>query len=171
MNVRFPFVVLLSVVVLSLGFVAGCGSEDAAKTDENEAEGVDPHDVPITDEQKEQLREETAKFADAVARVKKLRDAVEKETKDGIPENPFEAHQALDLAAILTGWLPEIARNSGASMEQLEKTVTPAANELGELFDKIHLNIDDKKDPGFASVREQMDTRIAELEALTIPKE
>jgi len=174
MNVRFHFVVLLSVAVASLGLMAGCGQEGQTAGDQNaapsdsdgqHAEAVDPHDVPITEEQKQQLREETAKFADAVARIKKFRDAVEQETKDGLPANPFEAHQALDKADLLTQWLPKTAQDSGVAMEHLE-TVTPAAEELRELFDKIHLNIDNRVDPDFVSVKQQMDARIAELEAI-----
>ena len=167
MNVRFPFLVLLSVTVVSFGLVIGCGDQDAAQPDSSgqHAEGVDPHDVPLTEEQKQQLREETAKFADAVAKVKKLRDAVEQETKDGIPENPFEAHQALDKADIVVQWLPQIARDSGVAKEHWE-TISPAANELREHFDKVHQNIDNKVDPDFGSVEQQMDAKIAELEAI-----
>ena len=167
MNVRFPFVVLFSVTLVSLGFVVGCGEQDAAQPDSGgrQAEGVDPHDVPLTEEQKEQLREEAAKFADAVTKVKELRDAVERETQDGIPEDPFEAHQALDKADIVVQWLPEIARDSGVAKEHWE-TVNTAANELREAFDKVHQNIDNKVDPDFASVQQQMDARIAELEAI-----
>ncbi len=122
--------------------------------------------MPITEEQKQQLRAETAKFADAVAKVKELRDAVGRETKDGIPENPFAAHQALDKADIITQWLPEIARDSGVAKEHWE-TVNTAAGDLREAFDKVHLNIDNKVDPDFASVEQQMDAKIAELEAIT----
>jgi len=174
MNIRISLVALLSVVVLSLGLMVGCGQQgptagdpDAAQPDSGgqDAKAVNPHDVPITDEQKQQLREETAKFADAVAKVKELRDAVERETKNGIPANPFEAHQALDKADIIVQWLPEIARDSGVAKEHWE-TVTTAANELREFFDKVHLNIDNKVDPDFASVQQKMDARIAELEAI-----
>ncbi len=174
MNVRFHFVVLLSVAVTSFSLMTGCGQDgqtggdqDSAQSDSDgqQGEAVDPHDVPITEEQRQQLREETAKFADAVAKVKELRDVVERETQDGIPESPFEAHQALDKADIITEWLPKIAQDSGVAKEHWE-AVTTAANELREAFDKVHLNIDNKVDPDFASVQQQMDTRIGELEAI-----
>jgi hypothetical protein len=174
MNLRFHSIVLLSVAVTSIGLMTGCGQQgqtgdgqDATEPDSGgqQAEAVDPHDMPITDEQKQQLREETAKFADAVAKVKELRDTVESETQDGIPENPFEAHQALDKADIIVQWLPEIARDSGVAKEHWE-TVNTAANELREAFDKVHLNIDNKVDPDFASVQQQMDARIGELQAI-----
>ena len=174
MNVRFSFVALLSVTVLSLGLMAGCGrqgqtggDQDATHPDSGcqHAEGVDPHDVPITEEQKQQLRKETAKFADAVARIKKFRDAVQEETKGGLPANPFAAHQALDRADLVVQWLPKIARDSGVPKENWE-TIATAANELREAFDKVHQNIDDKADPDFASVQQKMDAKIAELEAI-----
>ena len=174
MRIRFPFFVLLSAFILSLGLTAGCGQQgktggDKKATESNgggpQAKAVNPHDLPITEEQKQQLREETAKFGDAVAKVEQLRDAVERETKNGIPANPFEAHQALDKADIIVQWLPEIARNSGVAKEHWE-TITTAANELREMFDKVHLNIDNKVDPDFASVQQKMDARIAELAAI-----
>jgi hypothetical protein len=174
MNVRFPFVVLLSVAVVSLGFVIGCGSQDqaggdpdAAQSDEgdNQAGPVDPHDVPITEEQEQQLREETATLAGAVAKIKEFRDTVEQETQDGIPENPFEAHQALDKANIVAKRLSEIARESGVAKEHWE-AVTKAAKKLRESFETVHQNIDKKADPDFASVKQQMDARIVELEAI-----
>ncbi len=174
MNVRFHFVVLLSIAVASLGLMTGCGRQDQTGGDQDpvqsdsdgqDAEGVDPHDMPITEEQKQQLREETAKFADLVAKVKELRDTVERETQDGIPKNPFAAHQALDKADIIVQWLPKVAQDSGVAKEHWV-TVTTAANELREAFDTVHLNIDNKVDPDFASVQQQMDTRIGELEAI-----
>ncbi len=174
MNVRCPYVVLMSAAVFSLGLLIGCGPQGETGGDRQatesgsvgqDGEAVDPHDKPITEEQKQQLREETATLADAVAKVKELRDAVKRETLSGIPEDPFEAHQALDKADIVTQWLPKIAQDSGVAKEHWE-TITPAANELRELFDTVHLNIDNKVDPDFASVEQQMDARIAELEAI-----
>lgn len=174
MKVRFSLAILSCVGIVCLGILTGCGQQSREPSSQNGGQAgdsgaqqgeVDPHDVPLTEEQKQQMREETAKFADAVAKVKELRDAVERETQDGIPENPFEAHQALDKADIVVQWLPEIARDSGVAKEHWE-TITPAANELRELFDKVHQNIDNKVDPDFGSVEQQMDARIAELEAI-----
>ena len=174
MKFRFSFVVLTSAVALSVTLMIGCGQpgptgggQDGSESGsaDQSVEVVDPHDVPITEEQKQQLREETAQFADAVAKVKEYREAVERETQNGLPENPFEAHQALDRADIVVQWLPEIARDSGVAKEHWE-AVTTAANELRELFDTVHLNIDNKVDPDFASVEQPMDARIGELEAI-----
>lgn len=173
MTHRISLVMLLSIALFSLNLATGCGKPDpgadgqpaAQAENAGQAEAVDPHDVPITEEQKQQMREETAKFADAVAKVKQLRDAVARETKDGLLSNPFEAHQALDKADIIVQWLPEIAQNSGVPKDQWEAVAT-ASSTLRELFDEVHLNIDGKKDPGFAAVQKEMDAQIAKLEAV-----
>ena len=125
-----------------------------------------PHDVPITEEQKAELRKQTAKFPDAVAKVKEFRNATEAETKNGIPQNPYNAHQALDKADLLLQWLPGIARDSGVPVEQLE-TVTTTANDLRTLFEQVHQNIDNKKDPNFAGVAAEIDKKIGQLEKVS----
>ena len=174
MKVRFSLAMLSCAGVVCLGTLVGCGQQgpeppspggDPVAESGAQQEEVDPHDVPITDEQKEQLREATAKFSDAVAKVKELRDAVERETQGGLPENPFEAHQALDKADIVVQWLPQIARDSEVPKEHWE-AVNTAANDLREMFDQVHQNIDNKADPDFSSVQQQMDAKIAELEAI-----
>jgi len=173
-TIRFRPAVLFSAGLVCFGLILGCGQKDQADGDQRaarsdsggeQAETVDPHDVPITEEQKQQLRKETANFADAVSRIKEFRDVVQEETKDGLPENPFEAHQALDRVDLVVQWLPGIARDSGVPKEHWE-TINTAANELRELFEKVHQNIDNKADPDFASVEEQIDAKIAELEAI-----
>jgi hypothetical protein len=174
MKVRFSLAAVSLVGVVCLGIIAGCGQEDQTPSPQNEGqaadsggqqEAVDPHDVPLTDEQKQQMREATKTLASAVAKIKQFRNTVEQETKDGLPENPLEVHQALDKADLLVQWLPEIARDSGVPKEHW-KTINTAANQLRELFEKVHLNIDSKADPDFASVEEQMDAKIAELQAI-----
>jgi len=124
-----------------------------------------PHDVPITDQQKADLRKQTAKYADAVARIKDFRNAVETETKNGIPANPYKAHQALDQVDLVLQWLPGIARDSGIPNTKWE-AVTTTANELRTLFEAVHQNIDNKKNPDFASVAGKIDQQIGELEKI-----
>ncbi len=105
---------LLVFIAACFSFVAGCGQTEQKPAGDNAsvAEGGDddynPHDVPITEEQKAQLRNQAAKYADAVAKVKQFRNEVEQETAAGIPENPYQAHQALDQADLVLQWLPEI---------------------------------------------------------------
>ena len=173
MKARFSSMMLICVCMISAGLMIGCGPGEPpgdepapapAEGDSAHDGEIDPHDVPITEEQEAQLKVETAKFADAVAKVKELRDVIEQETKDGIPENPFEAHQALDKLDIVLPWLPGTARDSDVAKENWEQ-VNTAATSLRELFESIHQNIDDGKDPGFAAIKADIDAKIAELSA------
>ena len=174
MKFRFNVAMLLSVSVLSLSLMTGCtnterSGDDPAVPEANgggeEAVPFDHTDVPITDEQKAEMKKQATTLGGAIAMIKEYRDAVEVETKDGIPANPFEAHQALDKADIVTEWLPQIAMDSGIANEQIMK-VTPAARALQEAFDKVHLNIDAGKNPDFASVKDLINAKITELEAI-----
>jgi hypothetical protein len=163
-----------SLALLLIAGVVGCGQArqdqatkgGSAKPAAEDKGDYNPHDAPITEEQKAELRKETAKFPAAVAKVKEFRNATEEETKNGIPANPFKAHQALDKADLLLQWLPGIARDSGVPAEQLE-TVTTTANDLRTLFEQVHQNIDNKKDPNFAAVAAQIDQNITQLEKVS----
>jgi len=168
MSIRYSLALLLIIAV------TGCNraqQDQAAKprSDKPAAEGkgdYNPHDVPITEEQKTELRKQVAKFPDAIAKLKELRNATEAETKNGIPQNPYKAHQALDQADLLLQWLPGIARDSGVPNEKWE-SVTTTANDLRTLFEQVHQNIDNKKDPNFAGVAAGIDQKISELEQIS----
>ncbi len=174
MSTRFSCALLLAFGVGCLGTLSGCGQTEKQAASGGGAPVVDgkddynPHDAPITEEQKAELREQTAKFADAVATLKQFRNEVEQETAAGIPENPFQAHQALDRADLVLQWLPEIARNSGIAKEHWE-AVNNSANELRTFFEQVHQNIDNKEDPNFAAVAAAIDQKLAGLEAIPSP--
>lgn len=179
MSRRFSLSLLLPFSIAVFGVMAGCnqtaqepagdGEEPAAHGHDHAAGGhdhVDPHDVPITEEQKTELRNQTAKFADAVTTIKQYRDEIEQETAAGIPENPFKAHQALDKADLVLEWLPEIARDSGVPKEHWE-AVNTSANDLRTLFEQVHQNIDDNQDSNFAAVAGEIDQKLAGLAEIT----
>lgn len=167
-----PALLSVAVIIVS-GVLVGCsqsGKDQAAKSGGDQPVAkvkgdYNPHDVPITEEQKTALRRQVAQYPDAVAKVKELRDETERETKDGIPQNPYKAHQALDMADLLLQWLPEITRDSGVAKENWE-AVNTTANDLRTLFEQVHQNIDNKKDPNFAGVAAEIDLKIAELEKI-----
>jgi hypothetical protein len=168
MSIRFSLALLLIVGVV------GCSQPKQAQTAKSASAkpaaadkgDYNPHDVPITEEQKAEMRKQAAKFPDAVAKLKELRNETEAETKNGIPQNPYKAHQALDKADLLLQWLPGIARDSGVPAEKLE-SVTTTANDLRTLFERIHENVDNKRDPNFAGVAAEIDKKIAELEKVS----
>jgi len=172
MSIRFP-IAFLSLALVDLIALSGCSPSSptpettpVAKPEAGgSADAYNPHDMPITEEQKTQLRQEASEFPKAVAVIEDLRNATETETKSGIPENPYKAHQALDKADLVLQWLPEIARDSGVPKEHWE-TVNTTANALRTSFEKVHQNIDNKQDPDFASVAGEIDSQIAKLKEI-----
>jgi hypothetical protein len=171
MTMRLPFVLSLSVSMFAMTLSIGCtqtapeqaggGEAPAAQADTD----LDPHDVPITEEQKAELRDQTAEFTDAVATIARFRNEIEQETAAGIPEHPFRAHQALDKADLVLQWLPQIARQSYIPKSHWE-AITTSANALRTLFDQVHLNIDNREDPGFAAVADDIDAKLAALQEI-----
>ena len=173
---RVSVVLCAGLVITSFCLVAGCQQEASKESGKTSTGGsaadtaqkeYNPHDVPITEEQKAQLKEDTAKLSGAVAKLKELRNATDQETKAGIPENPYKAHQALDQADLVLQWLPQIARDSGVAKEHWEE-INTTANELRTLFEKVHQNIDDQKHPDFASVAQGIDQKVARLEEISV---
>jgi hypothetical protein len=160
---------VLTLLCVGVASLAGCGQSDQppatggdAPTARSGDDDYNPHDVPITEEQKQQLREQAADLPKAVEILQQLRDATERETKDGIPENPYEVHQSLDKADLVLSWLPKIAEDSGVAKEHWAE-VNTTANDLRNLFEKVHQNVDSKQDPDFASVAGEIDAKITRL--------
>lgn len=119
--------------------------------------GADPHDVVIT----EKDVKKPADFNDAVARIKQYRDQIERDTATA---TPGLAHRPLDELDIVLKWLPGIARDSNVPKSEWE-AINTTGNQLRELFEKVHGNIDAKKNPDFPSVKKGVDEGIGRLEA------
>ena len=171
MKVRFSLAIATYSFAICLAALAGCQKKSDVASgpgaeNEAESEAIDPHDLPLTDDQKQQLQKETAAFGDAVGVIQQLRDTIRDEVSDGLPDNPTNVHQALDKADLVVQWLPTIARDSGVAKEHWE-VVNTTANDLRELFEKVHQNIDNGEDPGFPEVAPEIETRIGELETIS----
>ena len=117
----------------------------------------DPDDVPIT----EKDVRKPADYADAIARIKTYRDQIRDEIDAG---RPTKAHRPLDELDIVLGWLEGIAREGNVSQQKC-KEVHSAAQKMRKLFDKVHANIDAKRDPDFASIANEVAAAIKKLEA------
>ena len=177
MLMRFSLVMALSLMIAGVGLLVGCnnttenstGSNPETPTAEESEDDYNPHDMPITDEQESQLRSETAQFPAAVAKIAELRDAVKEGTANGIPENPYETHQALDKVDLVLQWLPEIADSFGVPTEHWEE-INTSANDLRNSFEQVHQNIDSKQDPDFAGVAETINQKIVRLQEIAESK-
>ena len=177
MTVRFNMTYVTLLSVLSLGLAIGCGRTEPSKTptkkDATQAKsadthdhgdgsgphshGDDPHDVKIT----EADVKKPADYKDAVARIKEYRKDIEAKAGGDVPG---KSHRPLDELDIVLKWLPGIARDSNVPKNQWE-TINTNTQKLRELFEKVHQNIDNKKNPDFPGVAKDVDETIGRLEA------
>jgi hypothetical protein len=174
MSARCSVGIWLTVIITSVLLVNGCrrGEQDGSVVSggsDPEAGGqsqeYNPHDVPITEEQKAQLKADTAQFGAAVEMTRELTNTIKEETKAGIPDNPYQAHQALDKADLVLQWLPHVARDSGMAKEHWEE-INTTANQLRTLFENVHQRIDNRQDPDFASVENELNQMITRLDEI-----
>jgi hypothetical protein len=168
--------------ILGLSGLMGCGGGDDTATDTTTTtppvttpdggatdgtadggEAVDPHDVPLTEEEIATLKEDTAEYQAAVDHIKQYRDTIRDETTGG---EPAKAHRALDNADWVLQWLPEVAQNSNVPKEQWE-TVGENAQKIRDLFNQVHANIDEGKDADYGAVAADVDAAVAALEGVT----
>lgn len=117
----------------------------------------DPHDMPIAEADVKR----PADYRDAVARIKDYRTNIETAAASDVPGR---AHRGLDELDIVLKWLPGIARDSNVPKGQWE-TINTGCQRLRELFEKVHANIDNQRNPDFAGVAKEVDETIGRLEA------
>ncbi|HUG90733.1 MAG TPA: hypothetical protein VML55_07870 [Planctomycetaceae bacterium] len=162
----------------ALILVAGCGGDEQPSKDGapgtaqtggaasgTPGAGHDPHDVPLTEQEIEELQQQTAGYGDAVKHIQQFRDTIRQETTEGAPA---KAHRALDKLDLVLERLPEIARDSGVPRDRWEE-VNTTAQDLRELFNQVHANIDSGKAPDYASVGERIDRGVDALAAIEPP--
>lgn len=124
---------------------------------------ADPHDVPMTEAEIEQLKQETATYAAAIDQLKSFRDTIQTETTGG---EPAKAHRSLDKADLVLEWLPEIAQNSNVPKESWE-TIGTNAQKVRDAFNKVHTNIDAGTAPDYAVVQGDVDAGMEALSSVT----
>ncbi len=172
MNVRNAYFRNVFVAMLAASLAIGCGQADSEKpkdaktstTDStpHDGEEVDPHDVPLTEAEIEQLRKDNATYAEAIAHIQSYRDTIRDETTDG---SPAKAHRSLDNLDLVLEWLPEIAQQSGVPKSNWEEVNTAAQN-LRDLFNKVHANIDAGNDPDYPAVADEIDSSVEVIAAI-----
>jgi hypothetical protein len=162
---KMSLIVLLSAFCVS--FVVGCGSNsspapnDTVQT-EMDAAAPDPHDIPLTDEQKEALRQGLQNYPDAVAKINSYRDAIRDAVSAG---TPTQAHRPLDELDVVLEHMPEVARSSNIPKTQWE-TVNTSAQALRDSFNKLHAQIDAGEQSSYEAVAADIDAAISRLESV-----
>jgi hypothetical protein len=160
----------LAAGILAVGLLVGCNRSEQADVNgvatspeaAPSGEAHDPHDVPLTEDEIAQLKEETAQYEAAIERIQQYQETIERETTAG---EPAHAHRALDNLDVVLERLPEAASNSGVPRDRWQE-VNETAQKLRDLFNQVHANIDAGEDPDYASVAEEIDQGIQTLAAI-----
>ena len=159
--------ILVVVSFAALGLLAGCGGE-TEKPKESETPGTnaqtnhDPDDVALTQEEIEAIEKGIADYADALAKIKAFRDTIRDSIAAGTPS---KAHRPLDELDVVLNRLPEVARESNVPKSDWEN-VNTTGQQLRDLFNKVHANIDAGEAPDYGAVSEDIDKVIATLEGI-----
>jgi hypothetical protein len=162
------FIMIATLSMPSVAIVTGCSSETSPKPKENvqtetTAQAPDPHDIPLTEEQKEALRQGLENYAHAVAKIKSYRDAIRDAVGAGTPP---AAHRPLDELDVVLEHLPSVARANNVPKAEWE-TVNTSAQALRESFNKLHAQIDVDETPSYEAVAAKIDAAIAKLDAVS----
>ncbi|MBB75219.1 MAG: hypothetical protein CMJ75_11985 [Planctomycetaceae bacterium] len=165
MTTRF----LASSFLLCFMSVSGCGPTQPVDSDATgeqadvaSAAPVDPHDIPLTEGEIDQLRDETVMWAAALERIQEFAATIELETTSGAPA---KAHRALDLVDYVLQWLPDIAQTSKVPKDHWQ-TIGENTQVLRDAFNVLHANIDAGKEPGYEAVAADIKVAIEALVAI-----
>ena len=138
--------------------LAGCGNDKKTKAEKKS----DSHDVLMTDEEKEQLRRDTATWATAMEHIQSFAETVRTETTG---DTPAKAHRALDELEFVLDRLPKIAEESNFSNEDLT-TIGALTKQLRAAFNTVHTNIDNGKAPDYETVAEDIESAMEKMIAI-----
>lgn len=158
-----------AVAFVALGLMIGCGQNEQANTRDDapgeQADGEaapDPHDVPLTEEEIAQLKQDTARYEDAIEHIQQYQATIQHETTAG---EPAKAHRALDNLDVVLERLPEAARDSGVPKEKWQE-VNETAQKLRDLFNQVHTNIDAGEAPNYEAVEDEIERGVGALAAI-----
>ena len=172
MMMRIHPVLPCCVTLMTISLLSGCGGGET--TSENKPGGdatsqpgtsddsADPHDVPLTEEEIASLKAATAKYEDALSHIQEYQKTIATETTGG---EPAKAHRALDNLDVVLERLPEAAQNSNVPKEKWQE-VNETAQQLRDLFNKVHANIDAGKAPDYESVADEIAKAVETLAAI-----
>ena len=156
-------IIWMGALVIGFGAAVGCtkDSETTAPTDTT-AENVTaehPNDVPLSEEEIDALKNETASFDDALAKIESYRDTI----RDAIAaDEPPKSHRPLDELDVVLEHVPTAARNSQIPRSQWE-TINTTAQQIREMFNRVHAQIDAGESPNYDAVSDEIEAAIAKL--------
>jgi hypothetical protein len=154
--------------LVGLVFSIGCGPQSEPAPQSGSQAGTaapahDPGDIPLTDAQKESLRQGVKSYADALTQIKSYRDTIRDAVAAG---NPAKAHRPLDELDVVLEHLSTVARDHNVPRTEWE-TVNTSAQQLRDSFNKVHAQIDGGEKADYQAVSADIDAAIGRLEAVS----
>lgn len=140
--------------------------DESARNTDDSGRSHNPHDVPLTEDQIAQLEQDTARYGDALEHIRQYKETIQQETTEG---EPPKAHRPLDKLDVVLQRLPDAARNSGIPKENWQ-TINETAQQLRDLFNQVHANIDEGTDPDYEAVADDIDRGIETLTSVQSAK-
>jgi hypothetical protein len=161
------FATLILSSFVALGSLAGCGGEseqtETTKTPVTDTQtNHDPDDVALTPEQIKALEDGIADYSDALTKIKSFRDTIRDSVAAG---KPSKAHRPLDELDVILNHLPQVARDSNIPKSDWE-AVNTTAQQVRDLFNKVHADIDSGNEPDYTSVSDGIDKAIETLDGI-----
>ncbi|MDC0934823.1 hypothetical protein OAS39_00960 [Pirellulales bacterium] len=148
---------------------AGCSKNtepagQAIAPSENITAAHEPVDIPMTDEEITALQQSVANYPDALAKIRSLRDLI----RDAIAEGDLhKTHRPLDELDAVLDHVPAAARATNVPKSQWE-TVNTSAQQLRELFNRLHAQIDEEEKGDYAALSGDIDSALTNLENVQI---
>ncbi|NOZ39807.1 MAG: hypothetical protein GXP24_06225 [Planctomycetes bacterium] len=129
-----------------------------AATQSNLAPSEEDHPAPITAEDVER----PASFRDAIPRIISYRDNIRGFIDAG---KPHSTHVPLDELDFVLSWLPELAQEDNIPRTFWEP-INTTAQEIRELFNKVHARLDAEEEANYGEVAEDVDKAIRRLQQI-----
>ncbi len=162
----------VSAVLLCVGVSSGCNksepkvsrvetpqtdtTSDLSQATPNPSE--EDHPPPITAEDVER----PATFRDAIPRIIGYRDSIQGFIDAGAPHS---THIPLDELDFVLSWLPELAQEDNIPRSFWEP-INTTAQEIRELFNKVHARLDAEEEANFEEVAKDVDKAISRLQQI-----
>jgi len=143
--------------------VSGCNKSEVPTKEASKAQAVTAsadefHPPPITAEDVER----PASFRDAIPRIIGYRDSIRGFIDAG---EPHSTHVPLDELDFVLSWLPELAQADNFP-KTLWEPINITAQELRELFNKVHARLDAEEEANYEEISEDVDKAISRLQQI-----
>jgi len=160
--------IFTALILFGLPICIGCSKQsEPSSSDDTQMETAeaahDGNDVPLTEEQKQTLRQAIKDYEDALTKIKSYRDTIRDAVAAG---TPTKAHSPLDELDVVLEHLTSVARDSQVPRTQWE-TVNTSAQQLRNSFNKIHAQIDADEQPNYEAVSDDINAAIDRLEQVS----